>query len=175
GLGKLGLGGRGQMCLFWYPLGTRFRVGPEAPLSRVGDIATSASDAAVSGASSAPPLADHDPLGISTGVFGEHCCDWHKLVAEAAGVSSSAVELSALAGDELPGLVGYLRAEPLPPFGYVSVHAPVKGIDAIRNHSLLHELPPPVRSIVVHPDGELDLDSCRGLAGRLTVEKHGLP
>ena len=101
---------------------------------------------------------------------GEHRRDWPALVDEAAGVSTTAVELSALSGDELTGLVAYLRDEPELLFAYVSVHAPVKGIDPIRGYSLLRELPPVVRSIVVHPDGALDLDSCRGLAGRLTLE-----
>lgn len=85
-------------------------------------------------------------------------------------VSTADVELSALSGDELPGLVAYLRSEPRLPFGYVSVHAPVKRIDLSRGYSLLHELPSRVRSIVVHPDAEIDLDSCRALGSRVTLE-----
>jgi hypothetical protein len=156
--------------LFWYPFGTRFEGLLRGVLSRVGAVATSASDATVRHVSCALPLADHHPLGISTGVFAEHRCDWPKLVDEAGGVSTSAIELSALSGDELPGLVAYLRSDQLPPLGYVSVHAPVKGIDPIRGYALLRELPPLVRSIVAHPDGALDLDSCRELANRLTLE-----
>jgi hypothetical protein len=66
--------------------------------------------------------------------------------------------------------VSYLRSEPRLPFDYVSVHAPVKGIDAIRGPSLLQQLPPRVRSIVVYPDAEIDLASCRALGSRLTIE-----
>jgi hypothetical protein len=117
-----------------------------------------------------PQLVDHDRIGISTGVFASSRGSWPRLVDQALRVSSIAVELSALSGDELPGLVAYLRSEPRLPFDYVSVHAPVKRIDAIRGHSLLHELPPRVCSIVVHPNAEIDLDSCRALGNRLTLE-----
>lgn len=71
-------------------------------------------------------LADHHPLGISTGVFKASRGDWPALVDEACKVSTFAVELSALSGNELPGLLTYLRAKPRLPFHYVSVHAPVK-------------------------------------------------
>ena len=107
---------------------------------------------------------------MSTGVFASSRGSWPSLVDQATRVSTIAVELSALSGDELPGLVSYLRSEPRLPFGYVSVHAPVKRIDTLRGHSLLHELPPRVRTIVVHPDTEIDLDSCRALGIRLTLE-----
>ncbi len=156
--------------MFWYPFGTRFGVWSDAFPPRPDAIAMSATDATVSCMVGTPLLADHHPLGISTGVFADLRGDWHRLVDAASSVSTSAVELSALSGDELPGLVAYLQSEPHVPFGYVSVHAPVKGIDPVRGYSLLHDLPPSVRSIVVHPDGTLDLDSCRGLASRLTLE-----
>ena len=107
---------------------------------------------------------------MSTGVFASSRGSWPSLVDQATRVSTIAVELSALSGDGLPGLVAYLRSEPRLPFHYVSVHAPVKGIDTIRGHSLLHELPPRVCSIVVHPNAEIDLDSCRALGNRLTLE-----
>lgn len=116
------------------------------------------------------PLADHDQIGMSTGVFASSRGSWPRLVDQAARVSTIAVELSALSGDELPGLVAYLRSEPRLQFDYVSVHAPVKGIDLSRGYSLLHELPSRVRSIVVHPDAEIDLDSDRALGSRLTLE-----
>ena len=107
---------------------------------------------------------------MSTGVFASSRGSWPRLVDLATRVSTAAVELSALSGDELPGLVAYLRSEPVLPFGQISVHAPVKGIDITRGYSLLHELPLRVRSIVVHPDGEIDLDSGRALGSRLTLE-----
>ena len=151
----------------WYP----FRgSGSDQARPCVAVVAMSAPDATVRGVDLDPSLADHLPLGISSGVFGKLRGDWHRLVDAASSVSTSAVELSALSGDELPGLVAYLQSESHLPFGYVSVHAPVKGIEPVRGDSLLHDLPPSVRSIVVHPDGTLDLDSCRGLASRLTLE-----
>lgn len=120
-----------------------------------------------------PPLADHDQVGMSTGVFASSRGSWPRLVDQATRVSTIAVALSALSGDELPGLAAYLCSEPRLPFGYVSVHAPVKGIDLNRGYSLLLELPSRVRSIVVHPDAEIDLDSCRALGSRLTLENMG--
>ena len=71
----------------------------------------------------ASPLFAHHPMGVSTGVF-ESRGDWERLVAEATDTSTSAVELSALSEDELPGLIAYLAAGPRLPFRYVSVHAP---------------------------------------------------
>src|ERR1700733_7336429 len=65
-----------------------------------------------------PPLADHDQIGTSTGVFASSRGSWPSLVDQATRVSTIAVELSALSalsalsGDELPGLVSYLRSEP---------------------------------------------------------------
>ncbi|MEO8966706.1 MAG: hypothetical protein ABI427_03995 [Solirubrobacteraceae bacterium] len=117
-----------------------------------------------------PRLAHHAQIGTSTGVFASSRGSWPSLVDQATRVSTAAVELSALSGDELPGLVSYLRSGPRLLFGYVSVHAPVKGIDTIRGPSLLHELPPQVRSIVVHPDAKIDLVACRALGSRLTLE-----
>ena len=107
---------------------------------------------------------------MSTGVFASSRGSWPSLVDQATRVSTIAVELSALSGDGLPGLVADLRSEPRLPFHYVSVHAPVKGIDTNGGHSLLHELPPRVCSIVVHPNAEIDLDSRRALGNRLTLE-----
>jgi hypothetical protein len=96
--------------------------------------------------------------------------DWHRLVDEACSVSTFAVELSALSGNELPDLVTYLRATPHLPFGYVSVHAPVKGLDGSTGGALLRELPLRVRTIVVYPDAITDLESCQALDTRLVLE-----
>jgi hypothetical protein len=85
----------------------------------------------------AHPLAAHHPIGISTGVFASARGDWPELVAEACRVSTFAVELSALSGNELPGLIAYLQARPRMPFRYMSVHAPAKNSEqdeAATNH-----------------------------------------
>jgi hypothetical protein len=89
------------------------------------------------------PAPDHHPIGISTGVFTASRGDWPTLVGAACKVSSFAVELSALSGDELPGLVRYLLRKPRLPFRYVSVHAPVKhqGLEESALVQQLAELP----------------------------------
>jgi hypothetical protein len=56
---------------------------------------------------------------MSTGVFASSRGSWPSLVDQATRVSTIAVELSALSGDELPGLVSYLRSEPRLPFGHI--------------------------------------------------------
>jgi len=117
-------------------------------------------------------LADHHPIGISTGVFTASRGDWHTLVGAACKVSSFAVELSALSGDELPGLVRYLLRKPRLPFRYVSVHAPVKH-QSLEESALvqqLAELPVWVRSIVTHPDGISAAGAFRPLGTRLVLE-----
>ena len=117
-------------------------------------------------------LADHHPIGISTGVFDASRGDWPALVHEACRVSTFAVELSALSGDELPGLITYLRNKPRLPFRYVSVHAPVKhqGSDEPMLVQQLAELPVWVRSIVAHPDAVSDVGAFRSLGTRLVLE-----
>jgi sugar phosphate isomerase/epimerase len=91
---------------------------------------------------------------------------------EACNVSTYAVELSALSEHELPGLIAYLRTNPLLPFRYVSVHAPVKNrhLDEARAARLLGELPLWVRSSVTHPDALLELEPYRELGTRLVLE-----
>lgn len=117
-------------------------------------------------------LADHHPIGISTGVFTASRGDWPTLVGAACKVSSFAVELSALSGDELPGLVRYLLRKPRLPFRYVSVHAPVKhqGLEESALVQQLAELPVWVRSIVAHPDGISAAGAFRPLGTRLVLE-----
>jgi hypothetical protein len=125
-------------------------------------------------------LARHHPLGISTGVFTELRSSWRRLVAEACAVSTYAVELSALSASELPGLISYLESRPRLPFSYVSVHAPVKGLDANEQSTAqkLGRMPLFVRSIVTHPDVLGDVRPYRSLGTRLVLEnmdnrKHG--
>jgi hypothetical protein len=120
----------------------------------------------------ARPVAAHHPTGISTGVFASARGDWPELLADACRISTFAVELSALSGDELPGLIAYLRAQPRMPFRYVSVHAPVKNREpneaaVIR---MLDGLPLWVRSVVAHPDALSDVDRYRALGTRLVLE-----
>jgi hypothetical protein len=117
-------------------------------------------------------LADHHPIGISTGVFDSVRGDWLSLVDAACSVSTFAVELSALSGDELPGLITYLLGKPPLPFRYVSVHAPVKdqGLDEPALVEQLAELPVWVRSIVAHPDALSDARAFRPLGTRLVLE-----
>ena len=75
-------------------------------------------------------LADHHPLGASTGVLGRGG-DWPALVRAACEVSTHAIELAALEADELPPLLAFLADRPRLPFRHVSVHAPVKGVEAL--------------------------------------------
>jgi len=119
-----------------------------------------------------PSLADHHPIGISTGVFTAARGDWPALVGAACKVSTFAVELSALSGDELPGLVRYLLRKPRLPFRYVSVHAPVKhqGLEESALVQQLAEIPVWVRSIVTHPDGISEAGAFKLLGTRLVLE-----
>ena len=120
---------------------------------------------------SAPSLAGHHPLGMSTGVLGRGG-DWAGLVRAACDVSTHAVELAALEAAELPGLVRFLAGRPRLPFRYVSVHAPVKGVTASDAERVadLARLPLSVRSIVVHPDLIVDPAPYRALGGRVVIE-----
>jgi hypothetical protein len=111
-------------------------------------------------------------MGMSTGVFGDVREDWPELVARASAISPYAIELSALSGRELPGLLAYLNSEPALPFRYLSVHAPTKGVeqtDAIVVGRLA-QLPLWVRTIVTHPDTLEDPNCYRVLGARLILE-----
>ncbi len=99
--------------------------------------------------------------------------DWESLIEEAAGISSVAVELSALSEAELPGLLRYLEAAPRLPFLFVSVHAPSKGRLDDDEHRVVADLcriPSWVDAIVVHPDTMSDLAAYRPLGRRLVIE-----
>jgi hypothetical protein len=114
-------------------------------------------------------IADHHPMGVSTGVLGGLWGDWPALVNRACQISTYAIELSALSGGELPGLVRYLRSGPRLPFRYVSVHAPAKEFDE-RDVARLQEIPLSLRSIVAHPDAIDDPRPYRALGSRLLLE-----
>ena len=154
--------------MFWYPFGTRFRA--LIRLSVVG--ARYRRSVAATADATTHSLADHHPIGISTGAFDESRGDWPALVDAACSASTFAVELSALSGDELAGLITYLLGKPSLPFRYVSVHAPVKhqGSDEPTLVQQLTELPVWVRSIVAHPDALSDVGVFRPLGTRLVLE-----
>lgn len=119
-----------------------------------------------------PALLRHHPVGASTGYMAESRGDWPAQVEAAWEVSRFAVELSALAEDEVDGLVRYLRGKPRLPFGYVSVHGPSKNRampepDLV---ALLSGLAPLVNAIVMHPDTVADPESYRALGRKLVLE-----
>ena len=117
-------------------------------------------------------LADHHPLGASTGVLGRGG-DWAALVRAACEISTHAIELAALEADELPSLLRFLADRPRLPFRHLSVHAPVKGVEAVSDEeraAAVARLPLGVRSIVVHPDLIVDPAPWRALGRRIVVE-----
>src|SRR3954451_8668039 len=71
-------------------------------------------------------LASHHPVGASTGYMESLRGSWEAQVAEAISLSPFAVELSALAEDELDSLVAYMGQRPKLPFRYLSIHGPSK-------------------------------------------------
>lgn len=109
-------------------------------------------------------------MGISTGMFDRSRGVWPDLVRNACSVSTYVVELSALSGDELPGLLAYLGTKPRLPFRYASVHAPGKNLDEATIVPRLAELPLWVRSIVTHSDAIPELGPYRRLGTRLVLE-----
>lgn len=129
-----------------------------------------------------PPgsIARHHPLGTSTGALVEQRGDWAALVAEAQRTSTFAVELAALAADELPGLLRFLADAPALPFRFISLHAPSKG-RRLREKQLVAMLTEIVRcvdAIVVHPDTIDDPARYAPLGSALVLEnmdarKHG--
>ncbi len=99
-------------------------------------------------------IARHHPLGTSTGALPERRGDWAALVEEAQLTSTFAVELAALSGDELPGLLSFLAGAPALPFRFISLHAPSKGrgLREAQLVAMLLEVAHRVDAIVVHPD-----------------------
>ena len=117
-------------------------------------------------------VAQHHPLGASTGYMEGSRGDWPAMVAEAVDTSGFAVELAALSEDELPGLEAFLAERPELPFTYVSVHAPVKHLrmpeaELVRR---LLRLAPVADAIVVHPDAMDDPRAYRPLGSSLVLE-----
>ncbi|WP_205695922.1 TIM barrel protein [Conexibacter sp. SYSU D00693] len=118
------------------------------------------------------PVAQHHPLGASTGWLDAPRGAWDRLADQALDTSVFAVELAALAEPELPGLLAWLRAAPALPFRYLSVHAPSKErtLDDARLVDALLELLPRVDAIVVHPDTIQEVVPWRALGGTLVLE-----
>ena len=117
-------------------------------------------------------VAQHHPLGASTGYMEASRADWEALVSEALETSTFVAELAALSEAELPGLEAYLSAAPELPFCYLSVHAPVKHLrmpEAELVERLAH-LAPAVDAIVVHPDAIDDPVAYRSLGSCLVLE-----
>ncbi len=119
-----------------------------------------------------PPLLQHHPLGASTGYMADRRGDWTALTEEATRISSFAVELTALAENELPDLLEFLASEPPLPFRYLSVHGPSKDrrMPEADMVDRLSELPAVVDAIVLHPDQIDDPAPYASLGGRLTIE-----
>jgi len=119
-----------------------------------------------------PVLLGHHPLGASTGYMDSSRGDWPAQVAEARAVSPFAVELSALAENELDGLIGYLGGRPTLPFRYLSVHGPSKNrvMSEAELVGLLGRLARDVDAIVMHPDTMVDPAPYRTLGRKLLIE-----
>ena len=120
----------------------------------------------------APALLAHHPLGASTGYMADSRGDWPAQVEEAWAVSPFAVELSALAEDELEGLIGYLDGGPRLPFRYLSVHGPSKKrvMPETQLAEVLNSLAPLVDAIVMHPDTMINPEPYRLLGRKLLIE-----
>jgi hypothetical protein len=117
-------------------------------------------------------IATHHPTGASTGYMADARGHWPELVQEALEVSPWTAELAALGEEELPGLLGYLGENPVLPFRYLSVHAPVKG-RMLAEHDLvaaLAALPASVDAIVVHPDLMEEPARYAAIGRRLVIE-----
>lgn len=123
-------------------------------------------------ATPATVLGAHHLLGASTGWL-RGAGDWPAQAHAAAAVSPFAAELAALTAEEFDGLEAWLHALPALPFRYLSVHAPVKGLDREDEPRLIARLaglPAAVRSIVVHPDVLVDPAAYTRVGSRLVIE-----
>ena len=117
-------------------------------------------------------VAQHHPLGASTGYMEDSRGDWPAMVAEALALSPFAAELAALSEDELPGLEAFVGGAPDLPFAYLSVHAPVKHMrmpeaELVRRLGRLAQV---ADAIVVHPDAMDDPRAYRALGSCLVLE-----
>jgi hypothetical protein len=97
---------------------------------------------------------------------------WEAQVAEAIGVSPFAVELSALAEDELDSLVAYMDLRPKLPFRYLTIHGPSKArqLPEEKLVARLMRLAPQADAVVMHPDTIVDPLGYRPLGRKLVLE-----
>jgi hypothetical protein len=110
-------------------------------------------------------------LGVSTGYL-RRLGSWEAVIAAAASRFPAAVELSALAGRELPDLLGFFDRHGGLEFGYVAMHAPAKDLPA-DEHDLIAQLlrvPSSVTAVVVHPDTMRSTPAYGALGARLVIE-----
>lgn len=117
-------------------------------------------------------LHSHHPVGASTGYMYDLRGDWPAQVDQAWQLSPFAIELSALAEEELDDLGRYLASRPRLPFRYLSIHGPSKG-RAMPEPALvarLQELATLADGIVMHPDTIEDPDPYRALGRKLLLE-----
>jgi hypothetical protein len=117
-------------------------------------------------------LASHHPVGASTGYMESLRGSWEAQVAEAIGLSPFAVELSALAEDELDSLIAYMGPRPKLPFRYLSIHGPSKArrLSEEKLVARLLRLAPEADAIVMHPDTIVDPLWYRPLGRKLVLE-----
>jgi hypothetical protein len=117
-------------------------------------------------------LRSHHPVGASTGYMHDLRGDWPAQVDQAWQLSPFAVELSALAEEELDALAGYLASRPRLPFRYLSIHGPSKG-RSLPEPALvarLADLSKLAAGIVMHPDTIEDPAPYRALGRTLVLE-----
>lgn len=111
-------------------------------------------------------------VGPSTGYMVGARGDWPRLVTAAETCSLDVVELSALSGRELPGLLAFLRDAGSLPFGHVSVHGPSKGWGGspAALATALAAIPAQIDGIVLHPETLGDPAAFADLGPRLRLE-----
>lgn len=117
-------------------------------------------------------LHSHHPVGASTGYMYDLRGDWPAQVQGAWQISPFAIELSALAEEELDELAGYLKGRPQLPFRYLAIHGPSKGrvLPEPALVAMLDELSALVAGVVMHPDTIEDPAPYRALGRKLVLE-----
>lgn len=98
--------------------------------------------------------------------------DWRAQVEQAWQLSPFAIELSALAEEEIDGLRHYLESGPSLPFRYLSIHGPSKGRTMSETDlvAILIELSRFAVGIVMHPDTIEDPGPYRDMGRKLLLE-----
>lgn len=110
------------------------------------------------------------PIGFSTGALARG--DFTRGLELLRGAGLRKIELSALRGEELPGLMQYIQTAILGDFDYVSVHAP-SAYPADDEIGIVEALTPAIEKrfhVVVHPDAICDFKPWRRFGSLLCVE-----